>query len=93
MMAMTAHDGGDDGDEYDVVLHTLQIHPDGEEAEIEEMGCRLWGVGVSVWGVVVNILLFFSLSKLVVFIFVFRPSVVNPIVSHKIKHPTSVINC
>ena len=44
MMAMTAHDGGDDGDEYDVVLHTLQIHPDGEEAEIEEMGCRLWVV-------------------------------------------------
>ena len=45
---MTAHDGGDDGDddggEYDVVLHTLQIHPDGEEAEIEERGCRLWVV-------------------------------------------------
>ena len=37
-------DGGDDGDEYDVVLHTLPIHPDGEEAEIEEMGCRLWVV-------------------------------------------------
>ena len=42
---MTAHDGGDDdGDEYDVVLHTLPIHPDGEEAEIEERGCRLWVV-------------------------------------------------
>ena len=37
-------DGGDDGGEYDVVLHTLQIHPDGEEAEIEERGCRLWVV-------------------------------------------------
>lgn len=43
--AMTAHDGDDgdddgddDGGEYDVVLHTLQIHPDGEEAEIEERG-------------------------------------------------------
>ena len=36
---MMAHDDGDDdGDEYDVVLHTLQIHPDGEEAEIEERG-------------------------------------------------------
>lgn len=46
-------DGGDDDDDdddgggkYDVVLHTLPIHPDGEEAEIEEMGCRLWVVGV-----------------------------------------------
>ena len=48
-------DGDDDGGgKYDVVLHTLQIHPDGEEAEIEEMGCRLWVVGcrcVSVWSV------------------------------------------
>ena len=36
-------DGDDDGGgKYDVVLHTLQIHPDGEEAEIEE---RLWVVG------------------------------------------------
>lgn len=41
--AMMAHDGGDDdggddGGKYDVVLHTLPIHPDGEEAEIEERG-------------------------------------------------------
>lgn len=40
---MMAHDGGDDdggddGGKYDVVLHTLPIHPDGEEAEIEERG-------------------------------------------------------
>lgn len=42
--------GGDDGGEYDVVLHTLPIHPGGEEAEIEERGCRLWGVGCGVWG-------------------------------------------
>ena len=31
-------DGDDDGGKYDVVLHTLPIHPDGEEAEIEERG-------------------------------------------------------